>query len=312
MEGLHLVSTVAQPNQSARAWAAARAIGLVALVAVLVRRVEWEAVATSWRGMSASAGVGIIAAVVAAMGLRAWKWTIQVRAMGLRRAPAAGVVRGFLIGALLGAVTPLRAGEVVRVASATAGEPPGEARRLATAAVLLEKGYELLVVLATLAVGAALVGMSLETCLFILIATLAVGWLALGPAGARRGRLLGAMAAAKRCLTRGDRARLLGLTAAAHGLNLAAGLLIYRAFGEIGVGDYVVRIPLITLINTIPITVGGFGLRELTAMELFGRIGYPAAGAAVAAAGLFFAANVLPALLLLPPATILAARRESE
>lgn len=295
-----------------RAWALARVVGLCVLVTLVVRKVEWSAVATNYRGIDPGTAAAIAATALAAMGLRAHKWLLQVRAMGLR-AGTATVTRGFLVGVLLGSVTPLRLGEFYRVAAATAGEPGGGAR--AAAGVLLDKGYELLVVLATLAVGAGLVGMSWWTCLGVWATTAAVGWLVLGPsrggAGAGRvARALATLAAAKRCLSASDRGRLLAWTAAAHGLNLAAGYALYRAFGELTVGDYVVRIPLITLLNTVPVTVGGFGLRELTAIELFAPVGYPAAGAAVAAAGLFFAANVLPALLLLPLAAA-AARKET-
>jgi hypothetical protein len=295
-----------------RAWALARVVGLVVLVALVVRRVEWAAVEENYRGIDAGTAGAIAAAVLAAMGLRLHKWLIQVRAMGFKmRVGAATVARGFLLGVLLGAVTPLRLGEFYRVAAATAGEPGGRGR--AAAGVLLDKGYELSVVLATLVVGAVLVGMSVGACLLVGAVTAAIGWLVLGRwrGGAGTGRVargLATLAAAKSCLSAGDRGRLLLWTAAAHALNMAAGYALYRAFGELSVGDYVVRIPLITLINTVPVTVGGFGLRELTAIELFSQVGYPAAGAAVAAAGLFFAANVLPALVLLPIAAALASK----
>lgn len=296
-----------EPVTRRRAWALLRVVGLVALVGLVLRRVEWGAVAASWRGASAATGACVGAAVVAAMVLRIHKWERLVRALGLVRAPAWGVARGFLLGALLGAVTPLRLGELARVAGACAGEAEGAAGR-AAAGVLLEKGHELLVVLATLSLGSVLVGMSVWTCVAIAGATAGVGWLALGPAGARRLRPLAALADAKRRIAGREQARLLALTGAAHGLNLAAGLAIYRAFGELALGDYAARIPVITLINTAPVTVGGFGLRELTAMELFGAIGYPASAAAVAAAALFFAANVLPALVLLPGVSAMARR----
>lgn len=294
-------------DERRRAWALVRVVGLVALVAVVLRRVEWTAVAASWRGVSPSTALAAGAAVLAAMALRLHKWERLARALGLTRARRGSLARGFLVGALVGAVTPLRLGELARVAGACEGEGEGAAGR-AAAGVLLEKGHELLVVMATLAVGAVLVGMSAGTCVAIAGATAGVGWLALGPAGSWRWRPLAAMADAKRRLAGAEQARLLARTAAAHGLNLAAGLAIYRAFGELALGDYVARIPLITLINAAPVTVGGFGLRELAAMELFGPTGYPASAAAVAAAALFFAANVLPALVLLPVALIVARR----
>lgn len=287
-------------------WAGLQVLGLVVLVAALLRQIEWAAVGASYRGVGPASMLAVVLAVLAAMGLRLWKWRVQLRAMDLERVPAAIVARGFLLGVLLGAVTPLRAGEFYRIAAATAGA--GEARGRAAAGVLLDRGYELLVVVVTLAVGAVASGMPVLVVLGAWSSAAALAWLVLGPAGAPRGRALAVLAGAKRCLGAGDRARMLGATAAAHGLNLAAGLVIYRAFGELAVGDYLLRIPTITLLNSLPITIGGFGLRELSAMELFGAIGYPPAGAAVAAAALFFAANVLPALLLLP-VTAMARRR---
>lgn len=283
-------------------WAGVQVLGLVVLVAALLRQIEWAAVVASYRGIGPGEALAVVLAVLAAMGLRLWKWQVQLRAMGLARVPAPTVARGFLLGVLLGAVTPLRAGEFYRIAAAT--PDAGETRRRAAAGVLVDKGYELLVVLVTLAVGAVATGMPVVVGLGAGSLAAAIAWLVLGPAGAgdpgSSGGVLAVLAGAKRCLGAGARARLLAATTGAHLLNLAAGLVIYRAFGELALGDYLLRIPMITLLNTVPVTVGGFGLRELTAMELFGAIAYPAAGAAVAAAALFFAANVLPALLLLP------------
>jgi hypothetical protein len=275
-----------------------RVIGLIVLVGALLRQIEWAAVVASFRGVGPGEVAVVVLAVLVAMGLRLWKWQVQLRAMGLGEVPAATVARGFLLGVLLGAVTPLRIGEFYRIAAATPGG--GEARKRAAAGVLLDKGYELLVVVVTLAAGAVAVGLPLAVGVGVWSLAAAIAWLVLGRVGARGGRVSRLFAAAKACLGAGDRGRLLAATTGAHALNLAAGLVIYRAFGELGVGDYLLRIPMITLLNTVPITIGGFGLRELTAMQLFGAIAYPASGAAVAAAALFFAANVLPALLLLP------------
>lgn len=293
-----MFAAVAPPDSSRRVWAGLQLLGLVVLVAALLRQIQWAAVVASYRGITIGEALAVLLAVLAAMGLRLWKWQVQVGAMGLERVPAPTVARGFLLGVLLGAVTPLRAGEFYRIAAATPGA--GEARGRAAAGVLLDKGYELLVVLVTLAVGAVASGSPLVVSIGAWLMAGAIGWLVLGRVGLARGRVLGLLAAAKGCLSVADRLRLLAATTGAHLLNLAAGLVIYRAFGELSLGDYLLRIPMITLLNTVPVTIGGFGLRELTAMELFGAIAYPAAGAAVAAAALFFAANVLPALLLLP------------
>jgi len=293
--------------------ASVQVVGLVVLGAVLLRKVEWSAVAASYHGVPVTLAAAAVVAVLAAMGLRLWKWHMQVRAMGFTEVASGQVARGFLLGVLLGAVTPLRLGELYRVSAATAGAPV-TTRGTAVAGVVLDKGYELFVVLLTLVFGTLLVGAPWWACAGAGVGAGAVGWLVLGEnsVGASAGVVAGVrarFAAAKQCLDGPRRRQLLAATLAAHALNVAAGLILWRAFGPMSVGDFVARIPLITLINTLPITIGGFGLRELAAIELFGPVGYPAAAAAMAAASLFFAANVLPALVLLPFAAAAAWRR---
>ncbi len=289
--------------------ASVQVVGLLILGAVVLRRVEWTAVAASYRGVAPPLALAAGLAVLAAMGLRLWKWHIQVRAMGFTDVPAGVVARGFLLGVLLGAVTPLRLGELYRIAAVTPGEVPGERTR-AAGGVVLDKGYELFVVLVTLALGALLVRGPWWAWASAGIAAAVAGRLVLGRSPVRAGTGAWAtISGAKRCLSRGQRMRLLAATVGAHALNMSAGLILWRAFGALSVGDFVVRIPLITLLNTVPITIGGFGLRELAAIELFGPVGYPAGAAAAAAASLFFAANVLPALVLLPCAAVSGWRR---
>jgi uncharacterized membrane protein YbhN (UPF0104 family) len=287
-------------------WAALQIVGMSVLVGLVVRRVEFGAVASSWQGMPVWLGLATVTAVLAAMGLRVWKWHVQVRALGLT-VPPGRLACGYLAGALLGVVTPLRMGELYRIRAATAGEPAYVGR--AAVAVVVDKGYELLVVLATLAVGLWLVGAAPRLVVPVGATTLVLAWLLLG-----RPRMPWRPRAAPEAgyepgLRRAARLKLLAATAAAHGLNLAAGLAIWRSFGELAASDYLVRVPLVTLINTLPVTIGGLGLRELAAIELFAPVGYPAAAAATAAAALFFAANVLPAALLLPVAIVAERRR---
>lgn len=305
------MSRLMAPSRLVRA--AIQVMGLLVLGAVVLQQVEWSAVAASYRGTSVRLAGAAGVAVFAAMGLRLWKWHMQVRAMGFTRVPAGVVARGFLLGVLLGAVTPLRLGELYRVSAATVGAPPGT-RGKAVAGVVLDKGYELFVVLLTLAFGAFLIRAPWWACAGASLCAAAVGWLVLGAPPTKPGtgvvaRVQASFAAAKQCLDDGRRLRLLAATLGAHALNVAAGLILWRAFGPMSVGDFVARIPLITLINTLPVTIGGFGLRELAAIELFGPVGYPAAAAAMAAASLFFAANVVPALVLLPCAAVAAWRR---
>ena len=116
------MSRLMAPSRLVRA--AIQVMGLLVLGAVVLQQVEWSAVAASYRGTSVRLAGAAGVAVFAAMGLRLWKWHMQVRAMGFTRVPAGVVARGFLLGVLLGAVTPLRLGELYRVSAATVGAPP--------------------------------------------------------------------------------------------------------------------------------------------------------------------------------------------
>jgi hypothetical protein len=58
--------------------------------------------------------------------------------------------------------------------------------------------------------------------------------------------------------------------------------------------------PLVTLTNVLPVSIGGIGVREMAAMEIFGNAGFPASCAALAASLMFLGANLLPSLALVP------------
>src|SRR4051812_17391048 len=88
-----------------------RVVGLVVLVAVVARRVDVAAVRASWLGMSAVTGALVVCAFCSAMAVRIAKWGWQLRQLGLRFAPRE-LARNFLVAVLLGAVTPMRAGEL--------------------------------------------------------------------------------------------------------------------------------------------------------------------------------------------------------
>jgi hypothetical protein len=297
------------PPQRGRA--ALRVVGLVALLAFVAGRVDLEAVRASWRGMSAGTAALAVGCFCAAMGVRVAKWGWQARAVGLAFQPAEQV-RTFLWGILLGVVTPMRLGEVWRLSALRhTPETRADVLRLAAASLLLEKGYEVLVLLSLVAVGAVAalpvpwVGAAL---LVPLLAGAAFGlsslsppaaWLARVPEAVRR-NAVGPVLLARDRLPPRVRLGVLGLTYGAQGLNMLGGLQVYRAFGDIDGAVFFVGMPLLTFTSALPLTVSGIGLREVAAMELFGRTGYPADAAAVAASLVFLGANVLPTLAVLP------------
>ena len=92
----------------------------------------------------------------------------------------------------------------------------------------------------------------------------------------------------------------MGMTLLAHLLNLTCGLLIFRMFGEIGAVDFFSRVPILTLINNLPITIAGIGVRELGAMQLFTSTTLTASSAAVAASLFFVLTNILPTIAWIP------------
>ena len=94
------------------------------------------------------------------------------------------------------------------------------------------------------------------------------------------------------------------LSIAAH-LNIAiAAWLIARALGlNIGIADSIVLMPVVVLAATLPISVGGWGVRESAAITLFGLVGVSGADALALSVLLGFASIVISipgALLWLP------------
>ncbi len=297
------------PLPRARLAQAVRVIGLVVLVGFVAQRVDPAVVAAQWRGMSAAHAAMVGAAFCFAMALRIGKWSWQLRCLGLRFEPVAQA-RNFLMSVLLGAVTPMRVGELYRL-TALQLDPArrSEQLALATASLLLEKGYEVLVLLVLVCIGAAFTA---PLVTLAILPVLAVGFLfglgeAAPPAWLERrlpARLrtwaVAPLLQARDGLPAAARWGLLGLTAAAHLSNLVGGLGIYRAFGPMPASIFLFRMPLVTLTNVLPVSVGGIGMREAAAMEIFGGAGFPPSSAAVAASLMFLGANLLPALALVP------------
>ncbi len=307
---------------SGRVRAALRVAGMLAIVGFVVWRVDMSAVRASWRGMSPGAVSLAAVAFCAAMSVRALKWRRQAEAVGLRFLPGLAT-RRFLLGVLLGVVTPMRLGELTRL---SALEVPESERAptlgLATAALLLEKLVEIVVLGALASLGAWVVWPDtvLGPLASLGVLALAVGVLApirppgrlleMLPAGLR-GRVVQPALKARDDLAPMRRGELLALTGLAQGLNMLGGYQIYRAFGELDLLRFSFGMPLLTFASAAPFTVSGIGVREAAAMQVFGAQEYPASGAAIAASMVFLGANVLPCLALLPWTLLTSARSSS-
>lgn len=177
---------------------------------------------------------------------------------------------------------------------------------MATASLLLEKGYEVLVLGSLVAAGALLLGMPWLAALFAL--PLLIGtWGGLGswrpaetwlPAPLRP--LIHRALKARDGLPFLTRLSVLLLTMSAQSLNMMAGHQIYQSFGDVPFGRFFFGMPMLTFSSAVPITVGGIGLRELAAMEVFRGAGIAPESAAAAASLVFLGANILPTLAIVP------------
>ncbi len=283
-----------------------RVAGLLVLVGILVQRIDLATVRRSWEGMSPSGLLLCLLCFGLAMGVRAGKWNLQMGALGFTWDPLQQS-RNFLLGVLIGAVTPMRVGELYRL-SALHISPELRTERLtvATASLLLEKGYEVLVLGSLVAIGAILLGFPLVG-LAALLPLLFGAWAGLGswrPPEAWLPRALRPLVErglkARDGLRFSQRLSVLLLTLGAQSLNMVAGHQIYQSFGEVPFTRFFFGMPLLTFSSAVPVTVGGIGLRELAAMEVFRDAGIAPAAAAAAASLVFVGANLLPGVAILP------------
>ena len=293
--------------RSPRLGRALRVVGLVVFGALVASRIELGAVRAAWRGLSPGESALVAAVFLLAMAVRVGKWAWQLRSLGFAYSPVR-LARSFLLGVLMGAVTPMRTGELYRL-SGVDFDPTDRPRQLAlaTASLVLEKVYEVLTLVAFVTVGLIAPGWPLAAALGA--GTAFGAWLGLGSAAppewlsrllpARlRALTLDPMLRARDGLGLAGRFGLFGLTALSHALNLVGALGVYRAFGPMPAFSFFTRMPLVTLTNVLPISIGGIGVREAAAMEIFGTSGFPASSAALAASVVFASANLLPAIAL--------------
>ena len=304
-----------------RAGIALRVVGLVLLVGFVLSRVDLDAVRASWRGMSPGALTGACLGFAAAMAVRVTKWRRQAEAVGLAFTPGLAT-RRFLLGVLLGVVTPMRLGELTRLSALRVDPDRRESTlALAASALLLEKVVEVVVLGSLATIGAWVLLPGTPAGPLAVVGVVGVALIALGPVpvpgallarvpAGLRARVVAPLLAARDGLPVPRRLELFALTYVAQAANMLAGLQIYRAFGDLDLLTFLYGMPLLTFSSAVPVTVSGIGLREAAAMQVFGGAGYPASGAAVAASVVFLGANVLPCLALLPLEALARLRRD--
>jgi hypothetical protein len=278
-----------------------RILGLVLLVGWLGQRVDLEVVRASWRGLGLAEGLGIVLVFLVSMGVRAFRWWWALWGLKLAGEPVR-LIRNFLWGVLAGSVTPMRVGELWKLAELGGEGALGERRILAASALALEKGMEVLVLGSFVMVGlwrdipelwpvAVLIGLGWLFGVSLGILAFPVGWLP-----GKLKNLAKSLLGARDGLSFKTRLQLLGLSYLAQGLNMLGGYFVYSAFGSVPFWRFFFGMPLATFSTLIPITISGIGLRELTAMAVLGGESYTPDAAAVAASLVFLGANILPSL----------------
>lgn len=248
------------------------------------------------------AWIALAAAVnLAALLLSAWRWELLLRILGPRLGfPAA--VRAYWLGSLFGNLLPSTiGGDVVRIA--VVREQAGLTRATASIAVERLTGLTMLLVAALLALAppaaAAMLGQQRWWLLACIAAMLASGLLllALAPqpvaAGGARVRLpfahlpqVAKLLAAARAfggalLTYRDRPRALVLTLVLSALFYVL-LVVFqwsllRAVGaDLALHEVAVAVPLLVLVNMLPLSINGLGVTEGAFVVLYSRLGVPA------------------------------------
>lgn len=232
--------------------------------------------------------------------LKTWKWSLLISAAGGPRSfvPA---LRSYLIGMAGGLLTPGRLGEISRSVGLT-----GIAPATAVTLVLIEKVVETATVVAlavpgllrwhaVTALGAA--AAAVVTVLFLLPDAWSLRWAARLEREERgvKGKL---RRAALDCLRipRPRRAAVLGLGFVCYGLAVLEFHLLLRGFAGTPVVVAVLSQPVIMLANLLPLTIGGLGVREGTAVLVLAPFAVGAGPAAAASFWLFFLNTALPAV----------------
>ncbi|MFC2010274.1 lysylphosphatidylglycerol synthase transmembrane domain-containing protein [Chloroflexota bacterium] len=227
--------------------------------------------------------------------LRVLKWRVLTSANGLT-APKADLIRSYLVSLAVGAVTPLRTGELARVVVF-----PRSSQTKATTLFLYDKLTDLWLILLCALVGSYQVNIvlfiSFLACAFILGGILFF----LQPIL----RILG-----KANLFTFAKKRLQSLLSSVEPINLSiptywlltvltyffgylAIIVLIRSFTPVVSWWFIILLPLVTLSNLLPITIGGIGIREGVAALVLPIADVPAEVAAAS----FFLAFALSILL---------------
>ncbi|HZR84681.1 MAG TPA: lysylphosphatidylglycerol synthase transmembrane domain-containing protein [Candidatus Binatia bacterium] len=259
-----------------------------AVLAVLAWRFGARDIAAQCLAARPGPFLGALAIYLASQLVSALRWQRLARGVGFRVGWST-CARMYLVGMFFGLAIPSTLGADATRAVMLGRQPPGKA--LAVSCVLFDRLIGL-VALAAVAVGALVVGptASLPSAVTLAIAAsgsaLVAGWFATPLLVARLPESVPGRARLQRLFTLDlapyfrDRALLALATAlslAVHLLQIASQFVLARALGlHPAFGFVAIYHPLVALAAAIPVTIGGFGLREATYALILPRAGVPA------------------------------------
>ncbi len=282
----------------------------VALLAFTLWWIDTDGLVTTLRTAKLAPLLAALAATTPLLGLLAWRWAFTARRMGLTLRFGVAL-REYYVSTLLNQVLPGGvAGDVTRVFRVSAQTPP-ERGRIARCVVIDRVSGQVALWL-TIVVGATVWGARTEQTIaltlvgammaLILVAALAarVPAVASSRVGAWLGEAVGELRAS--FVDRGAWAWQLIASMAAVAVVSSMFVLCMVSVGSIpDAAQALLVAPLVLAVASLPISVGGWGPREVAAAGLFEFVGFGAAeGAAASAAfGLVNLVGSLPGLLFL-------------
>ncbi|MDR7433896.1 MAG: lysylphosphatidylglycerol synthase transmembrane domain-containing protein [Armatimonadota bacterium] len=240
--------------------------------------------------------------------LKAIKWGLLIRASAVPVGMSVAF-RSYFLGMAVGLLTPGRVGEVARIACL-----PRERRLALGSLVAFDKSMDAWAIAALALLGVnALFGPRLA--LLVALGLFVWGFLTLYPGWTvavlrRRGAIPRLLPWSSQVDQRSLRTAF-GLTVVAFATITAEAVFIAQAFHPAAELPVVLTLPAILVANSLPITLGGLGVREGVAVFLMGRFGVSPEAATLVAFTLFVFNTFFPALLGFLVASREASRQEN-
>lgn len=281
-----------------RTAAALRVAISVGLLALTLAWLDVHELGAALRGASVAWLAVALVLSVPQLLLVAWRWSFTARRLGLAL-PLTLAWREYYVSALLNSVLPGGVvGDVARVARHASGSerPLGPVAR----AVVVERTVGQVVQWLVLLIGAAALGLGdllTAAVATVLIAVAVLVAIAVGP-----GRSLSRVRQELRAAVLERGALAVQISSSLGSLLLLIGMF-YACAAAIGSAlspmQALVVVPWILAATVLPITVGGWGVRELGAAALFPLVGLPAAEGAASSVlfGAVTLVSVLPGLV---------------